>query len=88
MFTVRHMDTLTLKSAIAVSALDLGGCLPDPARRDRTAVPTGYRHIDTAAACGNEQEVGELFTARAWPATTCSPSLAINEVLLRPVGQL
>ena len=38
--------------------------LPDPSRRNdqlpsRRHLPTGYRHIDTAAAYGNEREVGE-----------------------------
>ena len=38
-------------------------CLPDPCRRDPRAVAaaldTGYRLIDTAAAYGNERQVGE-----------------------------
>ena len=42
--------------------------LPDPSGGDRAAVEaalsTGYRHIDTAAAYGNEREVGEASPLR------------------------
>jgi len=34
-----------------------------------TALETGYRHIDTAAAYGNERQVGEGIRASGVPAT-------------------
>ena len=43
------------------------GRVPDPARRDPrrgdAALEAGYRHIDTAAAYGNERQVGEAIAA-------------------------
>jgi diketogulonate reductase-like aldo/keto reductase len=60
------MDTLTLNNDIEMPALGLG-VFQTPADDTRAAVEaalsTGYRHIDTAAAYGNEREVGEALRA-------------------------
>src|SRR3954454_23621794 len=56
------MQTITLNNGIKIPALGLG-VFQTPPDETRTAVSaaldTGYRHIDTAAAYGNEREVGE-----------------------------
>ncbi len=66
LFTVEHMNMLTLNNDIAVPALGLG-VFQTPPEETRAAVAaalaTGYRHIDTAAAYGNEREVGEAVHA-------------------------
>jgi diketogulonate reductase-like aldo/keto reductase len=62
--TVNHMDTLTLNDDIEMPALGLGvfQTPPDETRAAvEAALATGYRHIDTAAAYGNEREVGEAI---------------------------
>jgi diketogulonate reductase-like aldo/keto reductase len=60
--TVDDMDKLTLNNDIEMPALGLG-VFQTPPGETRAAVEaalrTGYRHIDTAAAYGNEREVGE-----------------------------
>jgi diketogulonate reductase-like aldo/keto reductase len=57
---------LTLNNGIEMPALGLG-VFQTPPDETRTAVEaaldTGYRHIDTAAAYGNEREVGEAVHA-------------------------
>jgi diketogulonate reductase-like aldo/keto reductase len=53
---------LTLNNGVAMPALGFGVFQTPPAETVEaveTAVRTGYRHIDTAAAYGNEREVGE-----------------------------
>jgi diketogulonate reductase-like aldo/keto reductase len=60
------MDTLTLNNDIEMPALGLGvfQTPPDETRAAvEAALSTGYRHIDTAAAYGNEREVGEALRA-------------------------
>ncbi|GAA1257061.1 aldo/keto reductase [Oryzihumus leptocrescens] len=60
------MDTLTLNNDVAMPALGLGvfQTPPDETRAAvEAALRTGYRHIDTAAAYGNEREVGEAIHA-------------------------
>jgi diketogulonate reductase-like aldo/keto reductase len=62
--TVDHMDKLTLNNDIEIPALGLGvfQTPPDETRAAvEAALTTGYRHIDTAAAYGNEREVGEAI---------------------------
>src|SRR6476620_2976800 len=62
--TVDHMDTLTLNNDIEMPAIGLGvfQTPPDETRAAvEAALSTGYRHIDTAAAYGNEREVGEAI---------------------------
>ena len=55
------MNTLTLNNGVAIPALGLG-VFQTPPEETITAVTAalqaGYRHIDTAAAYGNEREVG------------------------------
>ena len=55
------MNTLTLNNGVAIPALGLG-VFQTPPEETTTAVTAalqaGYRHIDTAAAYGNEREVG------------------------------
>jgi diketogulonate reductase-like aldo/keto reductase len=57
-----HVSTRTLRNGIEMPALGLG-VFQTPAEETRAAVVAalacGYRHIDTAAAYGNERQVGE-----------------------------
>src|SRR5271165_7073332 len=56
------MDTVTLNNGLEMPALGLGVFqTPPDETRDavRAALAVGYRHIDTAAAYGNERQVGE-----------------------------
>jgi diketogulonate reductase-like aldo/keto reductase len=60
------MQTLTLNNGVTMPALGLGvfQTPPDETRAAvRAALDAGYRHIDTAAAYGNEREVGEAVRA-------------------------
>jgi diketogulonate reductase-like aldo/keto reductase len=58
------MQTLTLNNGVAMPALGLG-VFQTPPEETRAAVDSalmqGYRHIDTAAAYGNEHEVGRAI---------------------------
>ena len=57
---------LTLNNGVEIPAIGLGVFQTPPAEtRDavQAALATGYRHIDTAAAYGNEREVGEAIAA-------------------------
>ncbi len=56
------MDTFTLNNGVEMPVLGLGVFqTPPDETRDavRAALSAGYRHIDTAAAYGNERQVGE-----------------------------
>src|SRR5450755_1811560 len=56
------MQTVTLNNGVEMPALGLGVFQTPPNEtRDaaRAALEAGYRHIDTAAAYGNERQVGE-----------------------------
>jgi diketogulonate reductase-like aldo/keto reductase len=58
--------TLTLNNGVELPAVGLGVFQTPPEEtRDavRAALDAGYRHIDTAAAYGNEREVGEAVHA-------------------------
>src|SRR4051812_2625339 len=60
------MELLKLNNDIEMPALGLGvfQTPPDETRASvEAALKTGYRHIDTAAAYGNEREVGEAIAA-------------------------
>ncbi|MFC9648629.1 aldo/keto reductase [Streptomyces sp. NPDC056937] len=64
------MQTLTLNNGVEMPALGLGvfQTPPDETRAAVTAaLELGYRHIDTAAAYGNEREVGQAIRASAVP---------------------
>ncbi|BEL03287.1 aldo/keto reductase [Actinoplanes sichuanensis] len=57
---------LTLNNGVTMPALGFGVFQTPPAETRaavETAFQTGYRHIDTAAAYGNERGVGEAFRA-------------------------
>ena len=60
------MDTLKLNNDVEMPVLGLGvfQTPPDETRAAvEAALKTGYRHIDTAAAYGNEREVGQAIAA-------------------------
>jgi len=60
------VPSLTLNNGVEIPALGLGvfQTPPDETREAvRVALDAGYRHIDTAAAYGNEREVGEAVAA-------------------------
>ena len=60
------VTTLTLNNGVIIPALGLGvfQTPPDETRNAVTAaLASGYRHIDTAAAYGNERQVGEAVVA-------------------------
>ena len=60
------VPSLTLNNGVELPALGLGvfQTPPDETRSSvRAALDAGYRHIDTAAAYGNEREVGEAVAA-------------------------
>jgi diketogulonate reductase-like aldo/keto reductase len=60
------VPSLTLNNGVELPALGLGVFqTPPDETRDavRAALDAGYRHIDTAAAYGNEREVGEAIRA-------------------------
>ena len=60
------VPSITLNNGVRMPALGYGvfQTPPDETRSAvATALRTGYRHIDTAAAYGNEREVGEAISA-------------------------
>src|SRR3954452_12513123 len=60
------MEIVTLNNGVEMPALGLGVFQTPPEEtRDavRAALDVGYRHIDTAAAYGNERQVGEAIQA-------------------------
>jgi diketogulonate reductase-like aldo/keto reductase len=60
------VPSLTLNNGVELPALGLGVFqTPPDETRDavRAALDAGYRHVDTAAAYGNEREVGEAIRA-------------------------
>jgi diketogulonate reductase-like aldo/keto reductase len=63
------VSTLTLNNGVKLPALGLG-VFQTPAEETRAAVEAaisaGYRHIDTAAAYGNERQVGEAVHNSGW----------------------
>ena len=60
------VSTLTLSNGVTMPVLGLG-VFQTPPEETRAAVTAalaaGYRHIDTAAAYGNERQVGEAIAA-------------------------
>ncbi|MFD8738202.1 aldo/keto reductase [Streptomyces sp. NPDC059618] len=64
------MQTLTLNNGVEMPALGLGvfQTPPDETRAAVTAaLDLGYRHLDTAAAYGNEREVGQAIAGSPVP---------------------
>ncbi len=64
------METLTLNNGVEMPALGFGVFqTPPDETRDavRSALGSGYRHIDTAAAYGNERQVGEAVRSSEVP---------------------
>ncbi len=64
------METITLNNGVEMPALGLGVFqTPADETRDavRSALGAGYRLIDTAAAYGNEREVGEAVHSSELP---------------------
>ncbi|MFD5818420.1 aldo/keto reductase [Streptomyces sp. NPDC127038] len=64
------MHTLTLNNGVEMPALGLGvfQTPPDETRAAVTAaLDLGYRHLDTAAAYGNEREVGQAIAGSPVP---------------------
>ncbi len=64
--SVEHMSipTFTLNNGLEIPVLGFGVFQTAPEETIaavETALQTGYRHIDTAAAYGNEREVGEAI---------------------------
>lgn len=60
------MDTYTLNNQVILPALGFGVFQAPPEETTdavASALQAGYRHIDTAAAYGNEQEVGDAIHA-------------------------
>jgi 2,5-diketo-D-gluconate reductase A len=58
------IPTFTLNNCVKIPVLGFGvyQTPPDEAiQAARVALETGYRHIDTAAAYGNERQVGEAI---------------------------
>ncbi len=56
--------TLTLNNGVEIPAIGLGVFQTPPDETTaavEAAIATGYRHVDTAAAYGNEREVGEAI---------------------------
>lgn len=59
-----NVPHFTLDNGVEIPAIGLGVFQTPPAETTAavlTALETGYRHIDTAAAYGNEREVGEAI---------------------------
>jgi diketogulonate reductase-like aldo/keto reductase len=66
--TTTTVPTITLNNGVAMPALGLGVFQTPPEETRaavRAALDAGYRHVDTAAAYGNEREVGEAVAASA-----------------------
>ncbi|HEX7717819.1 MAG TPA: aldo/keto reductase [Marmoricola sp.] len=64
------IPTLTLNNGVTMPALGFGVFQTPPAQTVaavRTALQVGYRHIDTAAAYGNEREVGQAIRESGVP---------------------
>jgi len=64
--SVDDMNTLTLNNGVTMPAVGLGVFqTPPDETRDAvaSALEVGYRHVDTAAAYGNEREVGQAVAA-------------------------
>jgi 2,5-diketo-D-gluconate reductase A len=64
--TPAMLPALTLNNGVTIPALGLGVFQSPPEETTaavETALRDGYRHVDTAAAYGNEREVGDAVRA-------------------------
>lgn len=64
------IPTVTLNDGHTIPQLGLGVFRMDPAETERLvgeALAAGYRHVDTAAIYGNEEEVGRAIAASGIP---------------------
>ena len=64
------IPTLTLNNGVTIPAIGLGVFQSKPEETSaavKSALEVGYRHIDTAAAYGNERQVGEGVRASGVP---------------------
>ena len=69
------VPNITLNNGVQLPAIGLGVFqTPPDETRDAVAaaLETGYRHIDTAAAYGNEREVGEAIHSSEVGREECS----------------
>jgi diketogulonate reductase-like aldo/keto reductase len=69
------MQTATLNNGVEMPILGFGVYQIPPEQTERAvseALETGYRHLDTAAAYGNEEAVGARSPAAEFRATSCS----------------
>ncbi len=67
---MHSIPTLTLNNGVAMPALGFGVFQTPPTETVsavQTALEVGYRHIDTAAAYGNEREVGRALSRSGVP---------------------
>ena len=67
--------TVTFNNGVTMPSVGLGVYQTPPAETVaavQSAMEIGYRRIDTAAAYGNEREVGEGLRRSGVPATTSS----------------
>ncbi len=64
------MTQITFNNGVSIPGIGLGtwqSTGDDVKKAVKHALKTGYRHIDTAAAYGNEQEVGEMIAESQIP---------------------
>jgi diketogulonate reductase-like aldo/keto reductase len=64
------IPTITLNNGVTIPAIGLGVFQSKPEETSaavKSALEVGYRHIDTAAAYGNERQVGEGIRASGVP---------------------
>jgi hypothetical protein len=71
--TASSIPNFTLNNGVQIPVIGLGVFQTPPAETTAAvlaAFETGYRHIDTAAAYGNERGLVRPYAAPAWPART------------------
>ena len=86
--TPPDVPNLTLHNGVQIPAIGLGvfQTPPDETRDAVTsALDTGYRHIDTAAAYGNELEVGDEHLTRLLATAEVVPT--VNQIEVHPYFQ-
>jgi len=74
-----QIPDLTLNNGVVLPAIGLGVFQSPPeetAAAVEAALGAGYRHIDTAAAYGNEREVSAIRASRWWVVKLLTPIAA------------